>query len=139
MLTSDGAIVESGANSHHRDSRANREKSQIGSAYSAISVVNPAVESAPVLLPSYPEGFMFDFIRRMVVAFLNRHRPFSPPRHRPFRPPDDPYASVREPLRRSPGGRSSAIALAEPEPVGRVRVIGTAETGRRNRDELYED
>ena len=38
---------------------------------------------------------MFHFIRRMVMAFLNRHRPFSPP--------DDPYASVREPLRRSPG------------------------------------
>jgi hypothetical protein len=75
---------------------------------------------------------MFHFIRRMVVAFLNRHRP--------FRPPDDPYASVREPLRRSPGGgRSSAIALAEPEPVRRLGAVGTTEPGRTNRADPYED
>ena len=74
---------------------------------------------------------MFHFIRRMVMAFLNRHRPFGPP--------DDPYALVREPLRRSPGGRSSAIALAEPEPSRRLRAVGTTEPGRRNRAEPYED
>lgn len=74
---------------------------------------------------------MFHFIRRMVMAFLNRHRPFSPP--------DDPFASVREPLRRSPGGRSSAIALAEPEPSRRLRAVGTTEPGRRKRAEPYED
>jgi hypothetical protein len=74
---------------------------------------------------------MFHFIRRMVMAFLNRHRPFSPP--------DDPYASVRAPLRRSPGGRSSAIALAEPEPSRRLRAVGTTEPGRGNRAEPYED
>lgn len=74
---------------------------------------------------------MFHFIRRMVAAFLNRHRPFSPP--------DDPYASVREPLRRSPGGRSSAIALEEPEPSRRLGAVGTTKTGRRNLAEPYED
>ena len=86
---------------------------------------------------------MFHFIRRMVVAFLNRHLGSSVRRHmgprRPFSPPDDPYASVREPLRRSPGGRSSAIALAEPEPSRRLRAVGTTEPGRRNRAEPYED
>ena len=73
---------------------------------------------------------MFHFIRRMVAAFLNRHRPFSPP--------DDPYASVREPLRRGPGGRSSAIALAEPEPARRLGAVSTTEPRRRNRAEPYE-
>jgi hypothetical protein len=29
--------------------------------------------------------------------------------------PQDPYAGVRAPLKRSPQGRSSAVALAEPE------------------------
>jgi hypothetical protein len=74
---------------------------------------------------------MFRFVRRIVVALLNKFRP--------FRPPDDPYAAVPEPRRRNPGGRSSAVALLEPEPAGRVRAVGTAETGRRNRAEAYED
>jgi len=73
---------------------------------------------------------MFHFIRRIVASLLNRLRPFSPP--------DDPYASVREPLRRNPGGRSSAIALAEPEPPGRVRAVSTAGT-QRNRADYHED
>jgi hypothetical protein len=65
---------------------------------------------------------MFKFLRRVVVALLNRFRP--------FRPPQDPYAAVREPRRRNPGGRSSAVAVAEPEPGNTenpgndVRVIG---------------
>lgn len=29
--------------------------------------------------------------------------------------PTDPYAWVREPLRKGPGGRSAAVALAEPD------------------------
>lgn len=85
---------------------------------------------------------MFHFIRRMVAAFLNRNRRADTNetgRNRPFSPPDDPYASVPEPLRRSPGGRSSAIALAEPEPSRRLRAVGTTEPGRRNRSEPYED
>jgi hypothetical protein len=74
---------------------------------------------------------MFQFVQRIVAALLNRLKPFSPP--------EDPYVAVREPRRRNPGGRSSAVALAEPEPAGRVRAVGTAETGRRNRAEAYED
>jgi hypothetical protein len=39
-------------------------------------------------------------------------------------PPEDPYAHVRVPRRRSPGGRSSAVAVAEPEPSINVRAQG---------------
>jgi hypothetical protein len=74
---------------------------------------------------------MFQFVRRIFAALLNRLRPFSPP--------EDPYAPVWEPRRRNPGGGNSAVALAEPEPLGRVRAVGTAETGHRNRVETYED
>ena len=73
---------------------------------------------------------MFQFVRRIVAALLNRHRPFNPP--------DDPYAVVPEPRRRNPGGRSSAVALAEPEPSRRVRAVGSANT-RGNRADTYED
>jgi hypothetical protein len=63
---------------------------------------------------------MFEFVRRMVAELLNRLWPSSPP--------EDPYAAVREPRRRNPsGGRSSAIALAEPEPRRTVRAAGRAE------------
>jgi hypothetical protein len=63
---------------------------------------------------------MFQFVRRMVAALLNRPGP--------SRPPEDPYAAVREPRRRNPGGRSSAVALAEPEPRKRVLAVGTRGT-----------
>ena len=60
---------------------------------------------------------MFQYIRHVFTALLNRFRPFNPP--------PDPYAAVREPRRRSPSGRTSAVALAEPEPPTRVRAIGS--------------
>ena len=62
---------------------------------------------------------MFQFIRRVIAALLNRPRPFSPP--------EDPYAAVREPRRRNPSGRSSAVAVAEPEPRKHVRARGTSD------------
>jgi hypothetical protein len=61
---------------------------------------------------------MFQFIRRVVAPFLNRFRPFNPP--------EDPYAAVREPRKRNPSGRSSAIALAEPESRTHIQAIGTS-------------
>jgi hypothetical protein len=61
---------------------------------------------------------MFQFVRRVVAALRNRLRPFSPPQ--------EPYAGVREPRGRNPGGRSSAVALAEPEPRKRVRAVGAS-------------
>jgi hypothetical protein len=36
--------------------------------------------------------------------------------------PQDPYAGVRVPLKRGPQGRSSAVALAEPEESRPVRA-----------------
>ena len=36
----------------------------------------------------------------------------------------DPLAGVREPVRRGPGGRSSAIALSEPDGDTRAEAIG---------------
>ena len=62
---------------------------------------------------------MFEFVRRLVRALLHGRRPLSPP--------EDPYAVVREPRRRNPSGRCSAIALAEPEAPTRVRAVGTSE------------
>jgi hypothetical protein len=59
---------------------------------------------------------MFQFLRGLVAALLNRFRPFSPP--------EDPYAAVREPRRQSPTGRASAVALAEPEPPKQVLAVG---------------
>jgi hypothetical protein len=69
---------------------------------------------------------MFQFIRRVIAALLNRHRPFSPP--------DDPYAPVREPRPRNPSGRSSAVALAEPEARTRVTAVATSENRRGHAD-----
>jgi hypothetical protein len=71
---------------------------------------------------------MFQFVRRVVAALLNRLRPFSPP--------EDPYAAVREPRRRNPSGRSSAVALAEPELRKRVRAGGTS--GNLSHPDSYE-
>jgi hypothetical protein len=72
---------------------------------------------------------MFQFVRRVLAALLNRPRPFSPPL--------DPYAAVREPRRRNPSGRSSAVALAEPESLTRVLAVGTTGT-RTNHDDSRE-
>jgi hypothetical protein len=72
---------------------------------------------------------MFQFVRRVVAALLNRLRPLGPP--------EDPYAAVREPRRRNPTGRSSAVALAEPEPRKRVRAGGTS-VNPRSRTDPYE-
>jgi hypothetical protein len=40
--------------------------------------------------------------------------------------PEDPYVGVREPRKRGPGGRSAAVALAEPDEPGTVRAYGLA-------------
>lgn len=44
--------------------------------------------------------------------------------HPPSEPSSDPFAGVREPHRRKPGGRSSAVALLEPEPPQLVSAVG---------------
>ena len=37
--------------------------------------------------------------------------------------PLDPYAYVRQPLRRGPGGRGAAVALEEPEEPGMLGIF----------------
>lgn len=67
---------------------------------------------------------MFKFLRRILARLLNTQPPFDPPL--------DPYAAVREPRRRSPGGRGSAVAVAEPEPPTSVHAVsqGARRPGR---------
>ena len=64
--------------------------------------------------------------RRVLAAMLKQRGPSDPP--------GDPYAAVREPHRRNPGGRSSAVALAEPEPRNDVLAVGTVRTQRNRAD-----
>jgi hypothetical protein len=66
---------------------------------------------------------MLNYLRRLAAAVLRRQSPFHP-----FNPPSDPYAAVREPRRRSPGGRSSAVAVEEPPPASAVQAIGRNRT-----------
>lgn len=65
---------------------------------------------------------MFAYLRRLAAALRAR-----PPFH-PFNPPSDPYATVREPRPAKPGGRSSAVALSEPEPPAVVNAVGRKRT-----------
>ena len=48
-------------------------------------------------------------------------------RRRPWPPysPDDPFVGVRQPIGRGPGGRSSSVAVSEPDPPVRVRSVAT--------------
>ena len=62
---------------------------------------------------------ILDYLRRLAAAVMHGRRPF----HR-FNPPPDPYLGVREPRRRTPGGRSSAVAVEEPPPSRSVRAVG---------------
>ena len=76
------------------------------------------------------------YLQRLVqlAAWLTGRRPPSSARSpldallRGWRPPSgpplDPFAGVREPHRRKPGGRNSAVALMEPEPPQLVSAIG---------------
>lgn len=54
--------------------------------------------------------------RRVLAALLQQRGPADPPA--------DPYAAVREPHHRGPGGRGSAVAVAEPEPRQDALAVG---------------
>jgi len=60
---------------------------------------------------------MLSYLKSIAARFTWRDFGNLPPE-----PPEDPYADVREPRRRGPGGKSTAVALAEPEewPVARA-------------------
>jgi hypothetical protein len=50
-----------------------------------------------------------------------------------FLPPGDPDIGVRQPLKRGPGGRSSAVAVEEPPPPTFVRAAGVLQGGDKTR------
>ena len=51
---------------------------------------------------------MIDYLKSLVARFAGWRRT-------PFPPYEDPLIGVREPRRGGPGGRSSAVAVEEPE------------------------
>jgi hypothetical protein len=65
---------------------------------------------------------VFEYLRRLAALLRNGPSPFDSL-------PPDPYAHVGAPRRRNPGGRSSSIAVEEPEP--RRDVTAIAEAARR--------
>jgi hypothetical protein len=62
---------------------------------------------------------MFEYLRALGRRIMQREfGPLLPP-------PDDPHVGVREPRRRGPGDRSSAVAVDEPREPVIVRAAGT--------------
>jgi hypothetical protein len=59
----------------------------------------------------------FERLKRLAARLMGRRGPL-------FGPSQDPYARVREPRRRGPAGRQSAIAVMEPEPDESIDVAG---------------
>ena len=59
----------------------------------------------------------FERLEQLAAGLLGRRGPLSGP-------PLDPYARVREPRKRGPAGRHSAVAVIEPEPDQFVAAIG---------------
>ena len=60
---------------------------------------------------------MFERLKQLAARLAGR-LPFLPG------PSEDPFAGVRAPLKRGPGGRNSAVALEEPEPDQFVGAVG---------------
>jgi hypothetical protein len=71
------------------------------------------------------EDPMFRYLLRTVRRVLAALRDALP-----LEPPQDPYARVRVPRRRGPGGRYDAVALAEPEEQPVVRAVSGSERPR---------
>ena len=65
---------------------------------------------------------MFAFARAVLTQLLSRWSPL---------PPEEPDAGVPVPRWRRPGGRSSTIALMEPEPPQDVHAIGAVSRDRK--------
>jgi hypothetical protein len=63
------------------------------------------------------QSVMFQRLKALAAWLMGRGLP-------PFDPTQDPYAGVREPRRRGPTGRNSAVALREPESETSVRAVG---------------
>jgi hypothetical protein len=59
-----------------------------------------------------------DRLKQLVARFAGRVPPPS------AAPSEGPFAGVRQPRTRRPGGRNSAVAVMEPEPDQWVNAIG---------------
>jgi hypothetical protein len=67
---------------------------------------------------------MFEYLKRLAARLRGRLPAVEPPREAP---PQDPESHVREPRRRGPGGRDSAVAVEEPpQPSQSVQALGRA-------------
>ena len=62
---------------------------------------------------------MFERLKLLAAKWRGRLPPFAGP-------PSDPYAQVREPRKRGPGGRHSAVAVLAPEPDQFINANGRA-------------
>ena len=56
-------------------------------------------------------------LKQLAARLMGGRRP-------PFGPPEDPFARVREPRKRGPDKRQSAVAVREPEPEQPAAAIG---------------
>jgi hypothetical protein len=65
---------------------------------------------------------MFTYLRALAAKLAGRGFSGLPPAL-----PDDPYIGVREPRKRGPGGKSTAVAVAEPVEWKPVRAYGQAQ------------
>ena len=61
---------------------------------------------------------MLDYLRRLAARVLTRMPPLDLP--------GDPDTAVREPRRRNPSGRGSAVAVEEPDPPVTVRAVSSS-------------
>lgn len=64
---------------------------------------------------------MLERLKQLAARLMGRQGPLWGPL---WGPPGDPYAHVREPRRRGPGGRHSAVAVMEPEPDQSIDADG---------------
>jgi hypothetical protein len=60
---------------------------------------------------------LIDYLKALAARLMGRTLDLPPDS------PQDPYSLVRHPMKRDPGGRSSAIALEEPTEVDTVRAV----------------
>jgi hypothetical protein len=75
---------------------------------------------------------MFELLKRLAARLVGQRPPVVGRRPPSSGPAQDPYAGVREPRKRGPGGRNASVAVMEPEPDQSVSAIGRLwQRGRR--------
>jgi hypothetical protein len=77
---------------------------------------------------------MFLYLKALALRLARRALGGLPPAL-----PEDPPVGVREPRKRGPGGKSSAVALVEPAERGSVRAYGPGQRDGRIRQNANPD